>query len=367
MKRLLYFFLLILVSVTIPNNAFSKRQKPLIWDMEQLERMRKDVAGNQDAIMIIQYADKYCTLTPSSVTQNKKFSFGPTEHYYSSMGPYRWPDKTRPGKYVLKDGEMNPDWKYYDGGKLNDMALRCQRLSQAFYLTKDKKYYNAFIKQINVWFLDNATYMEPNFEFAQVIPGDAVNVGTSSGMIEAYAFNTLIESLRLVHCTKRIKRRTYKALQEWFYQFATWSEDRYGDYFKKANNNISLAFDVTMTNIYLFSGQSPKAREIADSFSSKRLEAQIKEDGSQPAELIRTRAAYYSLYNISHIIDFCRLTKYWGNNYWTQYEDRINKAFGYLQQYIENPDTFPYQQITSWDECMTMFNEEQQRLRLLKK
>lgn len=370
-KRSIFYLLLfavITIVISIPNSVYAKKQKPLIWDIDKLNIIRIDQASSEEAKKIIQYADNYCELPPLSVTQNKKLSFGPSNHYYSSIGPYRWPDADHPGKYYLKDGVINPDYRNYDSNKLYDMVLRCQWFSKAFYLTKDKKYYNAFITQIKVWFLNQDTYMEPTFMYAQVIPDDNVNnVGTSSGMIEAYVFNTLIESLRLVNCTYLINRKTYKSLQEWFSQFASWSEKQYSDYFNTVNNNISLAFDVTMTNLHLFAGENKKAKCIADNFASKRINMQIEDDGKQPAELIRTRAAYYSLYNISHIIDFCCLARYWDNHYLANNGGRIEKAFDFIQQYLDKPETFPYQQITSWDECRSMFNEEKQRILLLSK
>lgn len=343
------------------------RQRPLIWDVGELENMREQKAASTEAKSIIKAADKYCGKVPVVVVGNKTLHFAPDEHYFCSMGPYRWPDPKHPGQYVWRDGERNPDYSTYDSGKLEELDRRCEKLSKAFYITRDKKYYDAFVKQLCAWFIDEETYMYPNFEYSQVIPGKNNDKGSSSGTISAYAFNTVVESIRLVDCVQRINKKTYKALQCWFKEFAEWEDNNYGDYFQKVNNNISLAFDVTQVNLYLFAGERRKARNISRGFAERRIYCQIKKDGRQPEELKRTRAYSYSLYNLTHIIDFCLLMNYWDKNYYTKISQRVEKAFGYLQQYSNNPDAFPYQQISNWESCNKTLSKQLQRLENIKK
>jgi len=346
---------LLTVALLLPSQAAAKRLKPLIWDMEQLEQQKMNYWRNQDAQKVIQDADKYCGIEPISVVTNKRLSLGPNAHYFSSMGPYRWADPKNPGKYIIKDGVMNPDWKYYDSGKLNDMITRCVSFSKAYYFTRDRKYYNAFVNQLRVWFINADTYMEPNFEYSQADPSQENFKSNSTGMIEAYVFVNLTESIYLLNSTKRIDKKTMNAMKEWMHRFADWSYNTHGAYFDRVDNNISLAFDVTLADLYLFAGEEKKARQFIDGFAQKRILKQIKEDGSQPAELIRTRAYYYSLYNLSHIMDFCRLARYWDRAYYAKNGERIDKAFEYLEQYLDDPSTFPYQQITDWEECKNTF------------
>lgn len=362
MLRLFKIFILSILILLFPSSATAKRQKPLVWDMEHLEQLKRGYRNNQEAQIIIEYADKYCFDVPLSVTENKRLSLGTNKHFYNSMGPYRWPDPNNPGRFIIKDGQMNPDWKYYDSGKLNEMVTRCQRLSQAFYLTRNRKYYNAFVNQLRVWFINEETYMEPNFEYAQVNPDQELFKSNSTGMIEAYVFISLTESIYLVNSIKRIDRKTMKGLKNWMLRFAEWSDERYTAYFEKVNNNISLAFDVTLADLYLFAGEKDKAQKIVDEFSEKRLVGQIKEDGSQPAELVRTRAFYYSLYNLSHIIDFCHLARYWYPNYFKENGGRVDNAYEFLGQFVDNPESFPYLQITSWEECRTEYNNQLERV-----
>lgn len=324
---------------------------PLIWDMELLDELKTDSANQKSRQEILTKAEKYCKLDPVVITTKEK-TFAPNTHLYCSVGIYWWPDPKQSGKYIWKDGVVNPESKTYDLDRLKEMANRCQNLSKAFYLSNDERYYNAFLKQLDAWFIDKETYMYPNLEYAQVIPGKNRNRGRDNGMIDAYTFNTVIESIRLVNSVREIDKRIASALQEWFEDLADWAYyGRAERALRKADNNIGTAYDVTLINMYLFSGNEKCAKEIANNFAGRRIYVQILEDGRQPAELSRTKAFGYSISNLNRIIDFCYLVRGWDKDYYTKHKERIEKAFDYLQQYTNNNEAFPYKQITSWEEC----------------
>ena len=223
------------------------------------------------------------------------------------------------------------------------------------------KYYDAFMLQIKAWFIDRESYMYPNFRYSQVIPGQNDNRGVYAGMISAYPFNSVIESIRLVNCVKLIDKNSMRALKKWFLSFANWSIAEYGSRVSTGKNNISTAFDITMINMLLFAGKTQRAKIIADEFPQRRIYVQILEDGRQPFELSRAKAFHYSLFNLSHILDFCYMMRCFDENYYKRYASRIDKAFEYLQSIADNPKSFPYQEVSSWDECFETLNVLLQR------
>jgi hypothetical protein len=351
--------------LAIPLQLEAVRSEPLVWSIDEFEQMREDLSNNKTAISIIKEADVLCADRPVVITDKVLF-FGTNRHFYNSIGPYWWPDPEKKGRFIRKDGEVNPDSKNYDREKLAKLATNCKKLSIAFYLTQNIKYYDAYIKQIRAWFIDEDTYMIPSFEFAQVIPGQHNNKGRSTGMIDAYSFNIVLESIRLVDYVKRIDRRTMTLLRQWFLEFAEWSEDTYGKTMRNGKQNISIAYDVTMINMYIFAGKNKKAKILADAFAKRKLYVQVDKDGSQPAELARTNAFSYSLSNLTRIIDFCYLVRKWDKSYYKKHADRIDKAVAFLQQYADNPKSFPYQQKSSWNDCIKKFNTQKKRLEKLK-
>lgn len=344
-----------------------KNNKPLIWNVDALEEMKLNLINDKDAKAIISLADRYCEKTPVVVIDKGKSTFEPNVHYYCSVGQYWWPDSLNLGSYIRRDGIANPESKKYDRVRLTELAKRCEKLSKAFYLTRDRKYFDALKMQLRAWFINEDTYMLPNFEYSQVIPGQDDNRGRGAGIIDAYDFNTVIESIRLVNGVKKINRRTMKGLQKWFLSFAIWTEDGpFGEYVRKKDNNIGLAADVTLVNMYLFAGNETRAKEIADSFAERRIYKQITEEGLQPAELERTNAFSYSLANLSHLVDFCFLVRYWDTDYYYKNHNRIDAAFQYLEQFVDDENTFPYKQIGGWEAGKEGYHKQSARLKMLK-
>lgn len=346
-------------------SAKVKNDSPLVWDISSLVQMKSGLGNNQEANVILKKADGYCEVAPVVITDIKN-NFISDNHYYFSMAPYRWPNPLGTGNYIWKDGQVNPESRLYGSAKLEEMKNRCQFLSKAFFLTEDEKYYYAFIKQLKAWFFDENTYMYPSFEYAQVIPGENNNKGNIAGQIESYSFNSIIESIRLVNGTKKINRQTMTGLQKWFLAFIEESESRCGAVYSKSNSNIALAYDVTLINMYLFSDKEGKAKALAEKFAKQRINKQILEDGRQPEELKRTNAFSYSIFNLTHILDFCFLMRFWDKDYYNKNGERIEKAFDYLQKVVDNQEVFSYKQNSGWDSAREMLNNQSQRRNALK-
>jgi hypothetical protein len=95
----------------------------------------------------------------------------------------------------------------------------------------------------------------------------------------------------------------FKSLDLWISNNSNWLKDRHND------NDITSAVDVLLYDIALFAGDTKAEKDIYSIFSVQRLYKQIKEESKQLAELKRTKTIAYSVYNLSHFIDFCLLTE----------------------------------------------------------
>lgn len=339
--------------------------KPEVWNVENIEQIKEDTLANRTLETILARSNKFCEAGPVVIT-DKKNSFAKDPHYYCSVSSYHWQDST--GAYVLRDGVRNPHTKDYDADRLSEFVNRCKFLSVAYYLTGEQKYYEAFIKQIRAWFIDEETYMYPNFSYSAVVPGQNGNRGRSSGIIQAYIFIDVIESILLINAKTPIEDSVLMPVREWFAEFAEWSENgEFGLALQQTQNNIGLAYDVMLTEMYLFSGQIKKAKAIIERFPETRLYAQINENGEQRAELKRTKAFSYSLYNLSHILDFCFITQYLGIDFYQDHQEIIDKAYAFLQQYEKRQKDFPYKQITDWNSCEQELHSQLSRRERLRK
>ena len=337
-------FILSIILVCVLNSI---KSQPLLWNIKNINGIKENKSSKLYK-QIIQKADKFVDETPINIT-DKSHQFVSDTHYYVSIGTYWWPDSTNiNGKYIRRDGYINPETKNYDRVKLNELAERLKYLSLAYYLDHGNKYYTEFVELLRVWFCDNSTYMYPNFEYAQVVPGYNGNRGRAAGLIEARSFIDILESVRVIELVKEIDWGTLSTIKWWFFEFSKWMmESDIGIEEDRALNNQGTAYDLILLNIAQFTNQKELANKITDNFYQRRLYTQIAEDGSMPQELKRTNSLSYSILNIQFIIDFCVIQHNLGQSYYNLHKGIIDKAISFLQKHLNDDAKWPYEQLTS--------------------
>lgn len=346
----------------------AKAEKPLLWNMDRLYSIKSDETYSKVKSGFVWNAKNFLD-SPAVVLTDKPTKFVSDARYYASVGPYWWPDPNNPGgPYIRKDGLINPETNDYDGPKLSLMMRRVKAFAVAFYLTDEFVYKDAMVSQLRAWFLDPVTGMIPSFQYAQIHPGSNGNIGSPAGLIEAYAFNDVLEAIRLVNSQSAIDRKTMDGLKAWFGKFASWMMESYlgkAEYY--ASNNHGIAYDVLLANIAAFIGRKDIIEGITNDFRWMRLESQIMPDGSQPMELARTRSYHYVIYNLVHIVDFCILQENLGNKYYQNNKEIIDSAFLWTEPFIGHPEAWTWiENKTKWDEEDTAIKREIQRLKRLK-
>src|SRR5207237_4882807 len=100
------------------------------------------------------------------------------------------------------------------------------------------------------WFLDPATRMNPNFEFAQAVPG--LNTGRGTGLIETSGLTSLVDSVGLLAGSKAWTDANQRNLQQWFTQFIQWlQESKNGRDEAAARNNHGTFYDLQLASFAL--------------------------------------------------------------------------------------------------------------------
>lgn len=333
--------------------------QPLIWNKAAIDNLH----SNPDSRLyneIIRQADAICKAEPVAVTEKKESRSG-NKHNYESMSIYLWRDTNNPqGPYITKDGEINPKYKEYDMPRLDKLTTYLRYLSVAYYLTSDGRYFEALCRQLDTWFINKETRMNADFEYSQFIPGINNGKGSSAGIIDAYNFNDVIEAIRLTNTVKNIGKKRGKAIRKWFRDFAGWmKKSDIGKGEAKMPNNHGTAYDITLYNMSAFAGQTCTCKKILKNFTALRIDPQIQSDGTQPLELMRTRAFHYSVYNLTHIIDFAILLGNEGKTF--SGTTKTAAALEYLAQFIGRQEEFPYKEIGNWQESENMLKHELKR------
>jgi hypothetical protein len=254
---------------------------------------------------------------PFTVVEKTNLPPSGDKHDYMSIGPYFWPDSTSSNglPYVRQDGKRNPANRTSDRRALGTMIGTVETLALAWYFTGDEDYADKATQLLRAWFLAPATRMNPNFEFAQAVPG--VNTGRGTGLIEMAGMTSLVDSVGLLAGSKSWTDADQRGLQQWFTQFVQWmQESKNGRAEAAAKNNHGTYYDLELSTFALFTGKDEIATNILRAVPAKRIARQIEPDGRQPLELARTNAWGYSVMNLRGLISLAQLGDKAGIDLW---------------------------------------------------
>ena len=334
-KYIVHITLLFLLSF-VPIISGAKALSPILWNIAKLQSLTPDSADYKE---IVRKADSFLG-KPSIVVTNKVSSLSSDIHNYESLSTYFWEDESNPeGPYIYKDGEKNPERLDYDGAKINDFSYRTKYLAQAYFLTGDNRYSAQWLADVHAWFIDKSTFMNPNFEYAQVVKNTQDNHGNYYGIIDAYVLIDVVESVLLMKELKACNKKTYRKIKYWFEDFSTWMrESGNGIKQSQASNNLSVAYDVMMCEFYYYIGDKKRYEQIVGQFLSDRLEKQFLPDGTQPHELKRAKPISYSIYNLELVLDFCTMQWHSGVDYYSQNRQLIDAAMDYVANAVLQVD-----------------------------
>jgi len=356
-RKLSVFFICIFLSFRFAIGAAAKSPplRVFLADRERLAEAKRRLERGDPRLKpslkkLLREADRALGAGPFSVMQKKMVPPSGDKHDYMSVGPYWWPDPSKPeGKpFIRRDGEVNPLRNTYDNVPLGKMRSSVNTLSLAFYFSGKEAYAEHATRLVRTWFLDPETRMNPNLEFGQAIPGRCD--GRGIGIIDTSGLPTLCDSVGLLRDSAAWTPRDQKALQDWFRKYLHWLRtSSHGRYESKTRNNHATWYDVQVASFALFTGQVDVAREVLEAVGMRRIATQITPDGRQPLELRRTKSFDYSVGNLRGMFELARLAEHVGVDLWhfeTEGDGRsIRGALDWLIPYAVENKKWPAKQI----------------------
>lgn len=353
MQRLLFLLLTLVIPNPVPAQPIPKPATFLL-DADALQA-NKTAIQNGDLTLraalktLLGRADSVLTKPARSVMEKGKTPPSGNKHDYLSVGPYWWPDPSKPDglPYIRKDGQINPErYANEDEGYVKKLCADVQTLALAYYFSNDEKYARRAAERLRVWFLNPDTRMNPNLNFGQAIPG--ITEGRGIGLIDTAGFATLVDAVQLLRGSKAWADNDHQALQGWFRQFLSWMKiSPLGTDEERAHNNHGTYYDMQTVAFALFLDDKPLAKQMLEQRTKARIQSQLKPDGRQPDELARTKSWNYSLMNLRGFMALARMGETAGVDLW-QYETpdgkSLRKAYQWLLPYA-NGKPWTYKQI----------------------
>ncbi len=300
---------------------------------------------------LVSEADKALAAGPFSVMDKHRSPPSGDRHDYVSMGPYWWPDSTKPNglPYVRRDGERNPEIRDdYDAPRLAALTGAVSTLALAYYLSDEEKYAQHATQLLREWFLDSATRMNPHLRYGQRIPG--VTEGRAAGIIETRGLVGVVDALGMMSRSPSWTDADDRGMHAWMSAYLQWLRTSdIGRAEQSASNNHGTWYDAQVVALALFTGDTALARATLEASTTRRIASQITADGRQPHELARTRSLGYSAMNLEGLCRLAELGRQVGVDLWSYQSPEggsIRKALDYVAPYADPSLTWPGQQIT---------------------
>ena len=356
MKKLLGAgFIFILIALCY--NSSAQLPRVFMMDANRLAILKekiqkKDAPTLQLVTALRKEADELLTMKPVSVTDKAFTPVSGDKHDYMSQAPYFWHDSTKPNglPYMRKDGVRNPEInKITDHRFCGELDNACRTLALAWYCTDEEKYAAKATALLRYWFLNDATKMNPNLNYAQAIPG--INNGRGIGIIETIALTGIADASGLLQGSKSFTEADAKAIQQWYAQYLNWMlTSKNGNEEHAAKNNHGTWFYAQAIDFALFTGNTGKAKELIEE-TKKRMDSQINKEGKMQLELDRTNGLGYSTFNLQAWFKVATLAQLAGVNLW-QYVNQqgasIRTAIDWLIPYALGQQKWTYQQISEY-------------------
>ncbi|HEY3840839.1 MAG TPA: alginate lyase family protein [Bryobacteraceae bacterium] len=284
-------------------------------------------------------AQKYLGDKPVTVTaaQSKRSTGG--IHDFFSEGDYWWPDAKNPdGPYVQRDGMTNPDNFVEHRKFLMKLSVEMPALTAAWKLGKERRYADHAAAHLRAWFVDDATRMNPNLQYAQAIHGRSTGRGT--GVIDTIHLVEVARAAPLVAESGALTAAEFGKVKQWFADYVKWmTTSKNGMEERDAKNNHGTCWLMQVAAFAKLTGNKDLMAYCGDRYKKVIVPGQIDTDGSLPLEMKRTKPYGYCLFNLEALATLCQIVSESGDDLWsfaTPDGRGIRKAVEYMFPFIKD-------------------------------
>ena len=284
---------------------------------------------------VMRAANRYLAEPPVTVTAASSPRSADGRHDFFSEGDYWWPDPQNPdGPYIQRDGMTNPDNFVEHRRAMIRLSLIVPALAAAYKITRQRKYSDHAARHLRAWFIDDATRMNPNLQYAQAIKGRFTGRGTG-----------IIDTLHLVEVARAASRAGLAAadlegVERWFAAYVQWMTTHpYGIAERDAANNHGTCWVAQVAAFCDLTGNTELTAYCRNRFQTVLIPNQEAPDGSFPQELRRTKPYGYSIFNLDAMGIIAQLLGLWK---WQLPDGRgMARAMAYMYPFLLDKKKWP--------------------------
>jgi hypothetical protein len=297
-----------------------------------------------DKARVVKAANEYLSEKPVTITASASPRSAGGKHDFFSEGDYWWPNPENPdGAYIQRDGMSNPDNFVEHRRALMRLSVQVPALTAAWRLTKKKIYAERAAEHLRAWFLDDATRMNPNLQYAQAIKG--ITTGRGIGIIDTIHLVEVARAVELLESSKALKKAELAGIKKWFADYLEWmTTSKNGLEEREAKNNHGTCWVMQAAAFAHLTGNKELIEFCRNRFRTTLVPNQIEKDGSFPLELRRTKPYAYSLFNLEAFAAICQILSTGEDDLWkfeTADGRGIARAMEFMFPFIRDKKSFP--------------------------
>ncbi|WP_448634878.1 alginate lyase family protein [Pedobacter panaciterrae] len=272
---------------------------------------------------------------PVTVTAETSLRSAGGKHDFYSEGDYWWPDpKDANAPYIQKDGMTNPDNFVAHRLAMIRFSKIIGALASAYKITGDDKYVKQAMVHLEAWFINAATLMNANLQYAQAIKGRFT--GRGIGIIDTIQLLEVAQGVIVMQ--QVLDPKVLSGTRKWFTEYLGWLMSHpYGKAEMNAQNNHGTCFTMQVASFAKLTGDEKLLNFCKERYKTVLLPDQMAVDGSFPRELSRTKPYGYSIFNLDAMTTLCQILSTKTDNLWeykTVDGKSIEKGISYLYPYL---------------------------------
>ena len=297
-----------------------------------------------DRERVVLAAQRYVKETPLTITSFPSEKSPGGVHDFYSQADYFWPDPTNPdGPYRERDGQSNPENFLGHRRAMIALSVQMPALTAAWVLTRDRRYGERAVEHLRAWFVDPATKMNPNLEYAQGVTRGVT--GRSWGIIDTLHLVEVARAATFLR-GKLLSKEDDIALTSWFRSYLEWLQtSKKGMTERDAANNHGTCWLLQAAEFARLTGDEDVRDDLRVRYKTVILPKQMGADGSFPLELKRTKPYSYSIFNLDVMAGVCQSLSRVGDDLFnfTLSDGRgMCKGAAFLFPFLEDKTRWPF-------------------------
>jgi hypothetical protein len=338
MRKIIYTVFAAMMVMTVQQACSSAQKTAGVRSAAKMKADHNYVKGrvlNALQKQILEQANWALHQAPVTVTVETSSRSAGNKHDFYSEGDYWWPDpKDLNAPYIQKDGMTNPDNFVAHRLAMIRFSKIIGILASAYKITGDEKYVKHAVVHLEAWFINPATLMNANLQYAQAIKGRFT--GRGIGIIDTIQLLEVAQGAIVMQ--EALNAKVLSGVKKWFSEYLDWLMSHpYGKAEMNAQNNHGTCFTMQIAAFAKLTGNEKLLNFCRERYKTVLLPDQMAPDGSFPKELARTKPYGYSIFNLDAMSTICQILTTKTDNLW-EYETTdgksIKKGIAYLYPYL---------------------------------